>query len=373
MIERSESGIIYFDHNATYPIFPSVAESIADLQGLPLNPSSLHKYGRDAKRLMEEARQKVSSLANATKYNLIFTGSGTEANNLALRGVNLPVITTLGEHASVLQPVGKGIVAVKKDGIVDFELLEHILKALGKKLLVSVILANNETGVIQPITEIAELVHRYGCLLHTDASQAFGKIPLDLDVLGADLITVTSHKFGGPVGAAGLFVRKGLEIEPLLIGGGQERGMRSGTPNIVAIHGFGMASEIVAHTLSSYKEVEKLRNYIEARLLQISSGSVVFGKGSNRLPNTSSITMPFVKNETQVIHFDLNNIALSAGSACSSGRMDYPHVQLAMGYDSALAVTAIRISLGLGNTEAEADQFIKAWSELYYKNNKKAI
>lgn len=372
----SQGNSIYFDHNATSNIFAQVATEMASYINVPLNPSSLHSYGRNAKALVDAARSRVKAAACAGKeYKIIFTGSGTESNNLALRGVGLPVITTASEHVSVFNVVGKGIIPIDRDGIVKLDQLEKILHNLKQRVLVSVMLANNETGVIQPIAEIVKIAKKYNCLVHTDAIQAFGKIPFDIYSLGVDLLTVSGHKFGGPVGVAGLFVKEGVDLQPMILGGGQEYNIRSGSQCVIAIHGLGVASEVAIEKLNKYQNVGDLRDYLEERIQSISQDSIIFGKNAPRIPNTSSFTMPGVKNETQVIHFDLNGIAVSAGSACSARRLDYPRVQIAMGYSSNIAIEAVRVSLGRHSTKQEVDYFVEKWEQLYTnsKVNKQAI
>ena len=354
---------IYLDYNATTPLLPNVREAMLDIMEIPLNPSSIHGFGRCAKNIMEVARSRIAHLADCDdRYQVIFTASGTEANNIALNGFqNYKIITTNVEHASVLHVVGEGIIPVDNNGIVQIEVLDKILAQVDQPALVSVQLANNETGVIQPLKEIIEVVHKAGGLIHTDASQAFGKIEFSANDLDVDLITMSGHKFGGPVGAGALLFKKHLPLTPLMKGGGQEHRLRPGTPNIVAIHGFGVAAEIAVDMVQKASEVTQLRAYMENKLIGINKEVVVFGKLSPRLPNTSLISMPNVPNETQVIYFDLNGIAVSAGAACSSGKVDTSLVLLAMGYSEEVATTALRISLGYGTTKAEIDAFLKLW------------
>ena len=361
---------IYFDHNATYPVHRNVIELMSEVMKEPINSSSIHSLGRKGKALIEQARERIQSLLNAhyNEYKVVFTSSGTEANNLALKGLPLcEVMTTTIDHPSVLNVVGEGAIPVDSNGLVILNELENALKLSNKTILVSIILANNETGVIQPIKELAKLIHQYGALIHTDATQATGKIPLDIVDLGVDMITITGHKFGGPIGAAALIFRNDIDLKPMIVGGGQEYRLRAGTPNVAAIAGFGLAAEIAKDY--NWKDIEGLRNYIEDSIVRENSKSIVFSKNTNRLPNTSSFTMPGVKNITQVIHFDMNGIAVSAGSACSSGRADLPYVQMGMGYSKDVAETAIRVSLGLDSTKSEAEKFISTWKTL---SNKKS-
>lgn len=363
----SQINTVYMDNNATTALTPKVTAAMQEVQGLPLNPSSIHASGRKARALVETARGKIAKFVNAGNARVVFTASGTESNNMALRGLSgYKILVSAIEHASVLKlGVQDGVVPATASGIVDIAGLERLLRQFpGEKFLVSVMLANNETGAIQPIKEIAELVHNHGGLVHTDAVQAAGKIKVDMQDLGADIITISAHKFGGPLGAAALIFGKHVPLHALISGGGQEQGFRAGTLNVPAIHGFGVAT---AEALSAgdLKTISAIRNKIESEIKRIASDAVVFCKDAARLPNTSMIAMPGVPSETQVMHFDMAGIAVSAGSACSSGKVETSHVLLAMGVDYETAKCAIRVSLGKNNTMDDADKFVSAWKELY--------
>ncbi len=361
---------VYFDHNATTPVLSDVKYAMDEFPNLPLNPSSIHAYGRESKKILEAARANIGKALNADeKYEVVFTATGTESNNIALKGFkNLEVIASTIEHPSVLSVVGQGLIPVEKNGIVDLVALETILKS-GKRYLVSVIFANNEVGVIQPMKEIIDLVHRYNGIIHSDATQAFGKIPLSISELDLDLITISAHKMGGPQGAAALVLKKNLPISALMRGGGQEFRIRPGTQNLAAIHGFGIAASLI--NLDEYAKLAELRDYLESKIAQVCKEAIFFGKDAKRLPNTSSFTMPNVSNETQLIHFDTNGFAISAGSACSSGRIGLSTTQMNMGYSEEIARTAIRVSLGIGNTQEQIDRFVDCWKKLYEKTNMK--
>jgi cysteine desulfurase len=364
------SDYIYLDHNATTILNPVVKKAMAEMGDEPLNASSIHAFGREAKKILEVARSNIAKAVGVDeKYEVVFTATGTEANNIALKGFkNFEVITTTIEHPSVLQVVGQGLIPVDKNGIVDLVALEEILKT-GKKYLVSVIFANNEVGVIQPIKEIIDLVHKYNGIIHSDATQAFGKISLDISELDLDLITISAHKMGGPQGAAALVFKKNLPVHALMQGGGQEFRIRPGTQNLNAIHAFGVAASLI--NLNDYAKLAELRDYLESEIMQVCQDIAFFSKDVARLPNTSSFTMPNVSNETQLIHFDTNGFAISAGSACSSGRIGLSTTQMNMGYSEEIARTAIRISLGIGNTKQQIDKFVSCWRELYEKTNMK--
>lgn len=367
---------IYLDYNATAPIRPQVVKAMAAAMERPLNPSSVHGFGRQAKRLMDDARQKILESVNAEGYNLVFTGSGTEANNLAcgVRSVACDVfVVSAVEHSSVLNVASGAIkIPVEVSGVVQMEAVKKLLHAARRTPhapLVSIQLANNETGIIQPIAEIARVVHEAGGMLHVDAVQGLGKIPLDVSILNVDMLTLSAHKIGGPQGVGALLFKLGIEIKPQILGGGQELGLRAGTQNVAGIVGFGVAVEAVTEMQNKFRHIKLLRDRMEAEIKSISPESIIVGEGVERLPNTSCITMPNVKNETQLIHFDLHNIAVSAGAACSSGKVTISHVLLAMGLQKEQAETAIRISLGTETTQSEIDRFISAWGELYKRTN----
>jgi cysteine desulfurase len=366
-----QRNIIYFDNNATAILLPAVREAMLDVMVDPLNASSVHHFGRNAKLILETARNRIMNFSGADQnYHAIFTASGTEGNNLAIKGLpEFKIITTAIEHTSVLS-VGEGLIPVDGNGVVDLSALEAICARQNGKFLVSIMAANNETGAIQPIREAAALVHKHGGIIHSDATQSFGKVDFNVCDLGLDMVTISAHKLGGPLGAAALIARKNLELTPIMFGGGQELRYRPGTQNIPAIHGFGVATELAPSMISDYRIIKKIRDYIQEQIRAISPASIVFSEKADRLPNTLSITMPDIPSETQVIHFDINGFAVSAGSACSSGRVDIPYVQMAMGYDEAIARTSLRISLGISNTIEEADLFIKAWRNLFLNSKK---
>lgn len=359
--------MIYFDHNSTTPMHNSVRLELLQMLGKPFNPSSVHAHGRKAKVYLEKARAQVKHLVNAdTEYQLIFTSSGTEANNIVIRGFGeMPVAVSSIEHHSVLAPAGQGIIGVDKNGVVRLDELEQILHQLGKPALVSIMLANNEIGVLQPVKEAARIVHKYNGIIHTDATQAAGKIAVDIKELDVDMLTMSGHKIGGMTGAGALIFRKGLMPVPLMLGGGQEYSLRPGTQNVTAIYAFGLAAEIVGGQLMEFQKYATFRDYLEESICSISPNTIIFGKEVPRLPNTSSITMPNVNNETQIMHFDLHGISVSAGAACSSGKVGFPHVQMSMGYPEHIARQAIRISMGRGNIKESVDAFITTWQKLY--------
>jgi cysteine desulfurase len=358
------------DYNATAPMYDEVKELMFSLFNMPSNGSSVHYYGREAQSLISKARDTIVEAIGAQGKQLIFTATGTEANNLILKGLEgYELVVSAIEHASVLQAVPDScVIPVDSQGLVQLDALEQLLaKKEGQKISVSVMLANNETGVIQPMKEIVEIAHRYGALVHTDAVQALGKVALDINALGVDACTLSSHKIGGPVGAAALIFNKSLPLQSQIQGGGQEFGFRAGTENVTAIAGFEKAVLLSREHLIDMNKVASLRDYLEQEIAAIDACAVL--KLDTRLPNTASISMVGVSSETQLIHFDMEHIAVSAGSACSSGRVSTSHVLEAMGVEQERAKSTIRVSLGRTNTQEDIEQFIAAWRGLYLRTN----
>ena len=355
---------VYLDYNATTPIKPAVVAAMTELLGRVGNPSSVHGFGREARRAVEAAREQVAALVGAKPAQVIFTASGTEANNLALRGFpEHAVLVSAIEHESVLRAAPDAPrIPVTADGVIDLAALDALLERAARPALVSVMLANNETGIVQPIAEIVALAHRRGALVHSDAVQGVGRLALDLTALDLDLLTVSAHKCGGPHGAAALIAR--TDPAPLLVGGGQERGRRAGTENVAALAGFGVAATLAVAELAEAPSIARLRDGLEARVRAVSNRAVVIGAGQQRLPNTSCLALPGLKAETQVMALDLAGVAVSAGSACSSGKVAASHVLAAMGLPKRVARSAIRISLGWTTGDHDIDRFVAAWAAL---------
>ena len=368
---------IYLDWNATAPLRREAREAMAAAWDLNGNPSSVHAEGRHARRLIEEARAGVARAAGALPRNVVFTSGGTEANALALtpglrRDSGLPVerlLVSAIEHVSVLAggrfpTQAIGTIGVTGSGLLDLDRLRALLQR-GPSALVSVMLANNETGAVQPVAEAAEIVHAAGGLLHVDAIQALGKITFDINALNTDLITVSGHKIGGPKGVGAVVLAEGVRgLEPLLRGGGQELGRRAGTENVAGIAGFGAAVKVAMDSLQNDAiRLENLRNRLENGLRR-TPGAIVFSGDVPRLPNTTLFTVPGMRAETAVIGFDLEGIAVSSGSACSSGKVQPSHVLKAMGFGPKIAQGAVRLSLGWSTSSADIDRCLEAWRKL---------
>jgi cysteine desulfurase len=351
----------YLDWNATAPLRPEAAAAIAEALALDGNPSSVHRRGRAARQLVERSREAVAALAGASADAVVFTSGGTEANHLALLGCGRQrVLTSAVEHSSVLQAAPDAErMPVDKNGIVELAALTALLAADPRPALVSVMRANNETGVTQPVAEIARIAHAHGALFHCDAVQVAGKMPLSLTETGADFLTLSAHKIGGPSGIGALVLAPDAEVTPLLRGGGQERNRRAGTENLAGIAGFAAAARVCDP--AEYDRVRMLRDRLETVL----PDAVIVAGSVPRLPNTAAIAMPGVPAETQIIAFDLDGVMVSAGAACSSGKVGPSHVLAAMGVPADIAHSTIRVSLGWSTTEAEIAHFIESWIALH--------
>jgi cysteine desulfurase len=362
----------YLDHNATSPLCPEARAAMERALGAA-NPSSVHAEGRKARAFVEEAREKVARLANTNAQNVVFTGGGTEANALALHAAIYGsaeaekrltrIFISAIEHDSVSANANALVerfaglrletLPVLSNGTLDLEALRIALREGKGRALIAVMAANNETGVVLPIADVAKLAREAGALLMVDAIQAAGKIPLDFD---ADYIALSSHKLGGPQGAGALIVKPGVPFAPQILGGGQERGHRAGTENVAAIAGFGAAAEIVSNA--------PLRDRFESALKQIASDVIVFGEGAPRLSNTSNFALPGILAETAVMALDLDGVMISSGAACSSGKVKPSHVLAAMGVPEDIARCALRVSFGWNSTPADADAAVASLSKL---------
>jgi cysteine desulfurase len=343
---------VYLDHNATSPLRPDVKAAMLTAMDVHGNASSIHAEGRKARKVMDDAREQLAFAIGCLPQMITFTSGGTEANNMALRCVGAEVVLVSAvEHPSVLsaaKATGKTVEVIPVDGFGRVK-LDALQAMLGRpNTLVSVMMANNETGVVQQLDQIASLVHQAGAVLHVDAVQGFGKRPVNFGFLRCDLMTVAAHKVGGPTGIGALVVRDGLVIEPLLAGGGQELRRRAGTENIVAIAGFAAAAQ--APLLDTTSLVDVLEAGVD--------DAIIFSNGVERLNNTTCFAAPGLKAETLLMNLDLANIAVSSGSACSSGKVGRSHVLDAMGIDPAISSGAIRVSMGWNTTQDDVTQFL---------------
>jgi cysteine desulfurase len=355
----------YLDHNATSTLRPEAKAAMVRAMECTGNASSVHGEGRAARTLLDDAREQVARAVGVIAPMVVFTSGGSEANNMVLKGAPVErIIVSAVEHPSVLQAAtasGKpvGIIPVDQNGVIDPAALEELLH--GPKALVSVMVANNETGVVQPVTEVVRLAQAHGALVHGDAVQVLGKMPLNFALPPLDFLTLSAHKNGGPVGVGAVVIRDGVPVEPLIHGGGQELRRRAGTENLVTIAGFGAVAQ-------SKMNVRPLRDRLEAEL----DGAVIFGSNVERLPNTTCFAHPGMKAETLLMAFDLEGVAVSSGSACSSGKVAKSHVLAAMGVKPEISEAAIRVSLGWDTTEQDIEHFIAAWRKIRDRHKARA-
>lgn len=367
--------MLYLDHNATTCLHPKVKELVVDLLEGPYNPSSIHTNGRYAKNIIETARMQIAKSVgldiNSREYELIFTSSGTESNNLLINSYMDGEIFISGiEHLSIFAHTkyrdNLKIVNVNNDGIVDSQHLAELLSASNShKKLVSIILANNETGVIQNIQELVKLAKQYGAAFHSDCVQAVGKIAVNIKELGVDFATISSHKLGGLQGSSVLVAKQNYMLKAMLVGGGQEKNIRAGTENVLAIASFGLACEIAAQEVKHrYHNMKKLQDYLELNLLTYPNLTIA-SKNAERLPNTTLMVIAGGEAHTKLIALDLRGIAVSIGSACSAGRVGKSHVLSAMGFSDMEAKSSIRISFSHDQTCQDVITFINAFEEIY--------
>ena len=358
---------VYLDYNASAPLCPEARQAMIAAMDVAGNPSSVHASGRAARKIVDHARRTIADLVGGDSERIIFTSGGTEANNLALNGLeDVTVFTSAIEYPSVIEGrVDAKRIPVDGNGVVDLDALEAMLKeasAAGQKVLVSVMLANNETGVIQPVAKVALLAREYGAKVHCDAIQALGRLPVDMGRLLVDMVSVSAHKIGGPKGIGALAIAPGVMLVPQIRGGGQEKYRRGGTENVLGIAGFGAAAERAGAQLANMANVAALRDRLETELASEAPELLIAGKGTERLVNTSCLILPGMPGETQVMALDLAGVAISSGSACSSGKVRESHVLKEMGVSD--AGSAIRVSLGLETTDEDIDTFIRVWSRM---------
>lgn len=360
--------MIYLDYNATTPLTESSKQAMFKAMDLLGNPSSVHKFGRDVRKVFENAREKIAQFLNVEARNITFTSGATEANNLIINGFNGRILIESTAHDSLLSAKKhEELIAVDNCGIISLQELEAKLATTNKPTLVAIMAANNETGVIQPLSEIMAICKRYKAHLHVDVVQAIAKIELNYSML--DSFSLSAHKFGGPKGIGAIVINKSLTLTPQIKGGGQERGLRAGTENVIGA--VGMAEALNTQFFDN-KKLENLRNYLEENIAKICSDVVFFGKLAPRISNTSAFALPGIKSEIQLMQFDTFGIAISSGSACSSGKVKTSHVLKAMNVADEIAKCAIRISMGFQTTKQEIDEFLKVWQKLYTTRNNHA-
>lgn len=362
----------YLDHNASSPLRPEARAAMLAALEESGNPSSVHAEGRRARATIEDARISVADLVGAEPSEIIFTSGGTEAANMVLHGRWDRIFVSAVEHPAVTGPArasGAHVVElpVTASGVVDLAAAERLLATAGAgsaRSLVAVQMANNETGAIQPVADVARLARENGHLVVTDAVQAAGKIDVDFGRLDVDALMISGHKIGAPKGIGALVVRKRAGFAPLIVGGGQERGARGGTENVVGIAALGAAADAARRGLGDFARLGQLRDRIEAGVRQITPGAVIASATAPRLANTSLIALPGRRGETLVIALDLDGIAISAGAACASGKTSRSPVLAAMGYGESVAGAAVRVSLGWSSEDCDADAFLRAWERV---------
>jgi cysteine desulfurase len=369
----------YLDWNATAPLRPEARAALVAALDTAGNPSSPHAEGRRARAILEDAREEVAALVGARPAEVVFTSGGTEANNAVLAGGWDTICLAAVEHDSVRVPArtsGARIVELPADanGVVQAAALGARMEQPGRsRALMSLQMANNETGVLQPVAQAAAVARAHGLSVHTDAVQAAGRVAVDFRALGVDFLSLSAHKLGGPKGVGALVIREGAALPPLLAGGGQERRRRAGTENVPAIAGFGAAARAAAREVAEMDRVRALRDRLEDEVRAATPAAQAIAAGAERLPNTTSIALPGLSAETLVIALDLAGVAVSAGAACSSGKVGASHVLQAMGVEPLLARAAIRVSLGLGSTDADVATFVEAWSQHAAQRQQRAV
>lgn len=357
----------YLDYNATAPMRPEIAAFIAPLMTQPGNASSVHGFGREARKHIEDARETLARILNTSPVNIIFNSGATEGNNAVLNAYrDKRVLVSAIEHSSVIGVLPDAEkIPVASDGVINIDALKTCIAAGPAPALISVMMVNSETGVIQPVKEISALARACGAKIHTDVVQAFGRIPVDMNDLSVDYLTLSAHKFAGPQGVGCLVARDENNVPRGLVGGGQEMNRRAGTQNTAGIAGMGMAADITAANIADNARLQKLRDDMESAVQALCPGVVIYGRHAPRVANTSSIGLPGVDAQTQSIALDLDGVAVSWGSACSSGTFKPSHVLKAMGASDDAARSALRISLGYATTRADIDRFLSAWEKMY--------
>ena len=369
----------YLDWNATAPLRREAQAAMLAALDVVGNPSSPHAEGRRARAIVEDAREQVAALVGARVSEVVFTSGGTEGNNAVLAAGWDKILLAGIEHDSVLAPARNSrarlvTLPVDQDGVVVRDGIARLLASTSEGSgLLTLQLANNETGVLQPVANVADEARQHGLAVHSDAVQAAGRVPVDVGSLGVDYLTLSAHKLGGPQGTGALVICGERTLSPFISGGGQERRRRAGTENVAAIAGFGAAAEAARRELAQMARVGRLRAWLESQVRRVTPEAIIIAERAARLPNTTDLVLPGVSAETLVIRFDLAGIAVSAGAACSSGKVGASHVLAAMGLSNQLAGAAIRISLGHGSTEGDVARFLDAWTDLVAKRRPRAV
>lgn len=375
--------MLYFDHSATTPIDRKVLTLMQEVANAHFgNPSSIHKYGQKARAIIENSRRQIADALGVRSRNIIFTGGGSEANNMVLQNIlynnKKHVITSSIEHPAILKVlkhlknfgVSYTTVSVDKFGLIDPANIESAIRA--DTVLISIMYANNEVGTIQPIAEIAEIAHKNNILFHSDAVQAPGKIPLVINELSPDLMSFSAHKFYGPKGVGFLYIRDGIKLHPMIIGGGQEKKLRAGTENTPGIAGLGLAMEMAVQELPhTQNHLETLENHFKNKLTNIYPEAIYNGHPDLHLPGLISVTIPSVTSDLLLVNLDMQGMAISSGSACSSGTVNPSDVLKAMHVSNQHNISTLRISFGKGNTFEEVDKLIKVFDEILKKYRRK--
>jgi cysteine desulfurase len=367
---------VYLDYNATAPIRPEVLTLVTEVMGNVGNASSVHEFGRTAHKYVEDAREQVAKLCAVAADQVTFTSGATESINTVLSGFrDQRVLISAIEHPAMIASTPHAEqIPVTADGIIDMDAYKKMLNEGKPPALVSVMLVNSETGVIQPVKEMAKLAHDVGALFHSDAVQGAGRINISLDTLGVDYISLSAHKFAGPQGVGAIIKRENLGLPKFMLGGGQEKNCRAGTHNTAGIAGMGLAAELALKHMPEYAKIQKLRDNMEVQILEIvdqaarppacGHGVIIYGGNAPRVGNTTNVGLPSIPAQTQMMALDLDGISVSSGSACSSGAFKASHVLIAMGASEEQAKSALRISMGWNTTKADIDRFLESWSKI---------
>jgi len=372
----------YLDYNASTPLHPKsweVMQSLLSAQNHAYNASAIHSFGREGQKIIENARKEISNLIGADKNQIIFNSGATEGNNTILRHFstqypNDTILISAIEHPSILEAQNTlpniKIIPVDDNGLIIIEELEMLLKE-NTASLVSIMAANNENGAIQDVSEISKIAHTNNALYHCDATQAAGKISINMKELDIDFLTISSHKIGGPQGVGALALGICGQSPSLLFGGGQEKSLRAGTENVAGIAGFGAAARSALDNIEEYQKLKKLRDDFESKLKDISPDIIIHSQDAKRIANTSFFSLPNANSQTLLMALDLEGLAVSNGSACSSGRVKPSHVLEAMGKDKKLTSSALRISMGWATKGEDIEAFLEAWQKIYTRMSNK--